>query len=213
MATVMIDVTRFQPFGSRVGKDKVVGLKFSYSPAVVRLLKDAMQAAARSAGLRSQGGWLDEHRCWYVEPAIWPPVREKLIRAGCTLRGDPEFAREEEARRLREIEQRLTAAAPGSRYWKDNSSPGAGWPPVNDDSYYRKSFNDGTRGGFYLYAEKGDNPTGRGVEVLTIYNGTVSVPEAALIASAPDDLRYLLDLVRFQAALIYDLREEQGKDT
>jgi hypothetical protein len=152
-----IDVSRFQPFQSRVGKDTVLGLRFGYDPELVAVLKSAVREAARALGVGFRGGWLPEHKLWFVENDAWPSVRRRLLEAGHTLRNEPDLAAEADAQRLREIEARVNAAGPPM-------------PPT------------------FL------NPA-----------------ETDLIARAPDDLRFLLDLVRFQALLIRDLKEEVGR--
>jgi hypothetical protein len=90
-----ITVKPFQPFESRVGTDTVLGLRFPYDPALADLLKFAYREAGARAGVRSPGGWLPEHKCWFVERAVWPAVRDCLERAGHTIieegaEGEPE---------------------------------------------------------------------------------------------------------------------------
>jgi hypothetical protein len=77
-----IHVSAFQPFESRQGVDTVLALKFRYAPELIGALKGALHRAARVLGLRNVGGWLPEHRCWFVERDAWPLVRERLLAAG-----------------------------------------------------------------------------------------------------------------------------------
>jgi hypothetical protein len=79
-----VKVVRFQPFPSRAGVDTVLGLSFTYDRAVVDTIKQTLgQEKARLGG--TQGGWLAEHKLWFVEPATWPAVRRRLAAAGCTF--------------------------------------------------------------------------------------------------------------------------------
>jgi hypothetical protein len=57
MAGVVIRVTAFQPFNSRVEVDTVLGLHFRYDPGVVALLKQALRDVARLRRERNLGGW------------------------------------------------------------------------------------------------------------------------------------------------------------
>jgi hypothetical protein len=77
-----ITVKPFQPFGSRVGKDTVLGLYSRYDPDLVEVLKAAIKYAGAYAGVQSVGGWLPKHGCWFVERAVWPAVRASLEGAG-----------------------------------------------------------------------------------------------------------------------------------
>jgi hypothetical protein len=93
-----ITVKPFQPFESRVGIDTVLGLRFPYDLALAGLLKSAYREAGAREGVRSPGGWLAEHKCWFVERAVWPAVRACLERAGHTIieegaEGEPEAPR------------------------------------------------------------------------------------------------------------------------
>jgi hypothetical protein len=95
---MQIIVRPFQPFESRVGIDTVLGLRFPYDPALPGLLKSAYREAGARAGVRSPGGWLPEHKCWFVERAVWPAVRDCLVRAGHKVvehdpEGEPEAPR------------------------------------------------------------------------------------------------------------------------
>jgi hypothetical protein len=80
---VTITVKPFQPFGSRVGKDTVLGLHFDYDAGLVQVLKDGLQALRRFyQGFPQPGGWLPQHGCWFVEREVWPAVQGVLERAG-----------------------------------------------------------------------------------------------------------------------------------
>jgi hypothetical protein len=81
--TTTIRAFLFQPFESRQGIDVVVGLRFDYDPALIAHLKhalDAYKAQAVNPELRRRtpGGWLAQHRCWFVEPEIWELVSLEL---------------------------------------------------------------------------------------------------------------------------------------
>jgi len=79
-------VFEFQPFRSRLGVDNVIGLRFEYSASMVADLKAALAVAKRQdGGQRNAGGWLAEHRAWFVEPSAWPVVRELLTANGYRL--------------------------------------------------------------------------------------------------------------------------------
>jgi hypothetical protein len=88
--SVRIQVTRFQPFSSRVGRDTVIDLAFRYDANLVSQLKEILRAArlyCRGAG--QAGGWLITHKKWFVEPTAWPYVRGRLVEAGCILDEEP----------------------------------------------------------------------------------------------------------------------------
>ena len=73
-----IRVDTFQPFESRQGFDEVVRLRFDYSHALVARLKAILAVYAVGAPQKVVGGWLPEHRCWFVEPEVWDVVRDEL---------------------------------------------------------------------------------------------------------------------------------------
>ena len=75
---ITIYVDRFQPFSSRHGLDEVVRLRFDYSHALVARLKAILAVYAVGAPQKVVGGWLPEHRCWFVEPEVWDVVRDEL---------------------------------------------------------------------------------------------------------------------------------------
>jgi hypothetical protein len=83
----LVHVGSFQPFGSRVGIDTVVKLEFAYDARLVALLKGAIRQA-RPSTRKNAGGWLAEHRAWFVERDVWPTVRALLEEEGVCLRGD-----------------------------------------------------------------------------------------------------------------------------
>jgi hypothetical protein len=82
-----IRVTAFQPFESRAGIDTVLALAFEYDAGTVADLKAAIGRARYSVGAGNLGGWLGEHRCWFVERDAWPIVRQCLQAAGHRLVG------------------------------------------------------------------------------------------------------------------------------
>jgi hypothetical protein len=95
----------FQPFASRERIDVVVGLSFDYDPHLVEVLKATLRdVRAYHQGL-PQGGWLKDHKKWFVEIAAWPRVKGRLTRLGYIVRGGPETegepAREQHTRRQR----------------------------------------------------------------------------------------------------------------
>ena len=71
----MIEVFRFQPFESRVGVDTVIGLRFKSDRDLVQLLKALLRKYRKD---RQAGGWLPDHRVWFVEESIWPLVATEL---------------------------------------------------------------------------------------------------------------------------------------
>jgi hypothetical protein len=90
---MQIIVRPFQPFESRVGIDTVLGLSFRYDAALIELLKSALRQAGARERVRNPGGWVREHKCWFVERAVWPAVRACLVRAGHeVVEHDPEPA-------------------------------------------------------------------------------------------------------------------------
>jgi hypothetical protein len=82
-------VRAFQPFSSRAGVDTVLALAFRYDPELIAQLKAALRETGRSAGVRQPGGWLPEHRVWFVERCVWPDVRARLLRHGHAVRDEP----------------------------------------------------------------------------------------------------------------------------
>jgi hypothetical protein len=86
---MFIAVDVFQPFRSRQGIDTVVGLRCVYDPGFVEEIKRSLRSAGRWLKLKNPGGWLAEHRVWFVEWAAWPFVRDDLRRAGFEFGGEP----------------------------------------------------------------------------------------------------------------------------
>jgi hypothetical protein len=80
-----IRVRAFQPFASRAGVDTVLGLSFRYDQGLIDQLKAALREAGPHTGVKQPGGWLAEHRVWFVERCVWPDVRARLIRHGHTI--------------------------------------------------------------------------------------------------------------------------------
>jgi hypothetical protein len=85
----LIEISRFQPFASRQGIDTVYRLRFQYDPDIILILKAALHRARGTLGGNNLGGWLEEHRCWFVEPSAWPLVADQLRRNGCQLQSEP----------------------------------------------------------------------------------------------------------------------------
>jgi hypothetical protein len=80
--TVLIHVDRSQPFQSRLGLDTVVRLRFEYDAALVSRLKAILAVYAVGTPHKVVGGWLPEHRAWFVEPSVWDVVRMELLFLG-----------------------------------------------------------------------------------------------------------------------------------
>jgi hypothetical protein len=80
-----VRVRAFQPFSSRVGLDTVAGLEFAYDRDLIAVLKEGIRDARRWFGRPNLGGWLPEHRKWFVEWIAWPTVKDHLERAGHTV--------------------------------------------------------------------------------------------------------------------------------
>jgi hypothetical protein len=93
---MLIHVSAFQPFESRRGVDTVLALRFRYDPELIEVLKDSLRRAARELDMHNVGGWLAEHRCWFVEREAWPYVRAWLTDRGCRFQGE---VHDEEPRR------------------------------------------------------------------------------------------------------------------
>jgi hypothetical protein len=83
----LVRVSSFQPFSSRVGIDTVIKLEFAYDALLVALVKGAIRQA-RPSMHKTAGGWLAEHRAWFVERDVWPKVMAALEEEGVRLRGD-----------------------------------------------------------------------------------------------------------------------------
>jgi hypothetical protein len=85
----------FMPFASRAGRDTVLRLRFHYSADVVRTLKWALRAFRPLAAPQPTcGGWLPEHRAWFVEKSCFPLVQRELERRGHTVVLDDQYCRE-----------------------------------------------------------------------------------------------------------------------
>jgi hypothetical protein len=75
-------VPGFQPFPDRA----VVGLEFRFDADLVSRLKAILrQVWSSRGGRRYPGGWLADHRRWYIEPVAWPYVRRRLEDMGYDL--------------------------------------------------------------------------------------------------------------------------------
>jgi hypothetical protein len=86
----MIRVSAFQPFESRQGVDTVLALRFQYDPELIESLKLALRRASYLKYIKNPGGWLAEHRCWFVEREAWPIVQEHLRADGYAYISSPE---------------------------------------------------------------------------------------------------------------------------
>ena len=80
-----IQVAEFQPFESRQHdpRDKVRSLRFKYDPELIDQLKEAIGAHRWRFGRHTfprctPGGWLPEHKVWFVEREIYDEVRYEL---------------------------------------------------------------------------------------------------------------------------------------
>jgi len=80
--SIVIHADRFQPFGSRQGIDEVVRLRFEYDSALIARLKAILAVYAVGHTSRTVGGWLPEHRCWFVECDVWAVVKMELLFLG-----------------------------------------------------------------------------------------------------------------------------------
>ena len=85
---------RFQPFASRAGQDDVIGLQFTYSAALVHVIKEALArykglAANSARHISTAGGWLPETKTWFVERSMWVLVHTELVRVGATIEEIP----------------------------------------------------------------------------------------------------------------------------
>ena len=85
--STVIRIDTFQPFESRIGIDCVMRLAFDYDSVLVSHLKKILAAYKTDAvnpTLRrmTPGGWLSQHRCWFLEPCIWEAVRFELEFSG-----------------------------------------------------------------------------------------------------------------------------------
>lgn len=86
----VLKVSRFQPFESRIGTDTVIRLKFPWDRNLVDELKRLLSLYRREAlnpdrNQHAPGGWLPEHRCWFIEPIIWPVVKMELVWLGYAI--------------------------------------------------------------------------------------------------------------------------------
>jgi len=84
---------KFMPFPERARSspdDCLIGLDFTINKEISKTLKRAIKhfhdKAVRNKVVKtSPGGWLPSHKCWYVDPEIWPDVREMLVNIGCSI--------------------------------------------------------------------------------------------------------------------------------
>lgn len=82
-ATSTIYISTFQPFPSRLGVDVVMRLWFTFSPALVARLKALLAVYAVGHHLyRVVGGWLPEHRVWFIECDVWEVIKLELLFLG-----------------------------------------------------------------------------------------------------------------------------------
>jgi hypothetical protein len=127
---MLIHVSVGQPFESR--QDTVVALHFAYDPGVVAVLKAALRAAREEARRRGEvanvGGWLPEHRVWFVERFAWPLVRHCLLAAGHTLDREVPPDTCAPARRSQATGTPPVAVATKAAPRGPKSGPASGWP-------------------------------------------------------------------------------------
>jgi hypothetical protein len=83
---IIIQVDRFQPFTSRLGRDEVMRLQFDYDSALVSRLKAILSVYVVGTEHKTIGGWLPKHRCWFVEASAWEMVRMELLFLGHRVR-------------------------------------------------------------------------------------------------------------------------------
>jgi hypothetical protein len=84
-----IEVFLFAPFARRPD-DVVKGLRFPYDAALKDTLKASLaryrdRARDPARQVLTAGGWLGPARTWFVEPAVWPLVRDDLGAAGAVF--------------------------------------------------------------------------------------------------------------------------------
>ena len=83
---IIIHVSRFQPFASRLGIDEVMQLQFDYDTALVSKLKAILAVYAVGSPHKVVGGWLPKYRCWFIEPDAWEMVKMELLFLGHRVR-------------------------------------------------------------------------------------------------------------------------------
>lgn len=83
MQRMCVNLIRCQPFKSRVGVDTVVGLKFDFNVEIINALRDVLAEHKRDGF--TMGGWLPTEGLWFLEEAIWPYARARLLEIGCEL--------------------------------------------------------------------------------------------------------------------------------
>jgi hypothetical protein len=130
---VVVEVSEFQPFKSRVGVDTVLRLRSPYDAELVGALKAALAAAKQILGSKNVGGWLPDHRVWWVERAAWPYVRDFLEALGHTVSERPAqpsgSAREglDPPAPVREDERRQPRLAPAWPWRLSSRTAGTVW--------------------------------------------------------------------------------------
>lgn len=91
-----VQVFYFQPFANRAllfPGSTVVGLDLGYYDYyLIKFIKGILahykgQAIDNSRLITSAGGWLPGCKCWYIEPNVWPEVKQVLIAANIEIRG------------------------------------------------------------------------------------------------------------------------------
>lgn len=87
----------FRPFESR--QDAVVGFRFRYDKKMVAAIKRIIRAhnsrvVDSARRIYHAGGWLPEHKCWFVEEPVLPAVLDAFRAAGYEIRW---FRRPEDA--------------------------------------------------------------------------------------------------------------------
>jgi hypothetical protein len=93
----IISVSEFQPFAARQGIDTVLPLSFSFDRDVIETIKTGLRSFRRESGDTNVGGWLPEHRAWFIERDAWLCVRSHLQDAGYDVIG-PEAEEDRPAR-------------------------------------------------------------------------------------------------------------------
>ena len=78
----VIAVGSFQPFVSRRGVDTVLSLRFGYNAELIETLKSSLRTVRAGSRRKNPGGWLSDHKVWFVERWAWPAVRWQLEKEG-----------------------------------------------------------------------------------------------------------------------------------
>lgn len=84
---VTIHTRRFQPFSSRQGVDEVMGVSFPYDARLVARLKALLAVYGVGHKYKTAGGWLAQHRCWFIEVDVWELAKLELLFLGYRIVG------------------------------------------------------------------------------------------------------------------------------